>query len=166
MKNVKSRGRIAFFMVLFLTVTTFLYAASPINTKTTQAAANFSLNDIKENAINLSDFKGKAVILFFWTTWCPYCRQEFPALAKEYVQMKAQDIYFLAINIGEPKNKVENFLRDKNVEFPVLLDPDSRVAKSYGLVGVPTFILVDSSGFIKFMGNELPAGYDKIIKSN
>lgn len=126
-------------------------------------AKEFSLVNLQDKAVNLSDYKGKPVILFFWSTWCPYCRQEFPKLTEKYSQISAKGIELLAIDIGEPKQRVENFLQGKNAEFQVLLDQDSKVAYANNLVGVPTFILIDSQGFIRWTGNDLPDDYAKIL---
>lgn len=130
-------------------------------------AKEFVLSSLEGKEISLSSFKGKPVILFFWTTWCPSCRTELSkVLSKEYPKMKARGISFLAIDVGEPKYRVESFLRGQTIEFPVLLDTDSQVSSSYSIIGIPTFFLIDARGSIKFMGNELTPDYINILSPN
>lgn len=125
----------------------------------------FNLNDLLGRNISLSDFSGKPIILFFWATWCPFCVQELPNLQKQYLALKGAGIEVLAINVGEPKERVEKFLSKKDkLEFPILLDRDSQVASDYDLVGIPTFILIDAKGKIKSRSHNFPDDYEKILK--
>lgn len=129
-------------------------------------AFNFSLYDLEGNKISLSDFSGKPLILFFWTTWCPFCREEFPVLTDNYNDLKKEGIEVLAIDIGESKERVKKFTVNLNLDmpFPILLDSASTVAYAYDLLGVPTFILIDSQGKIKFQGNDFPGNYKQLLK--
>ena len=70
----------------------------------------------------------------------------------------------MAIDIGEKADKVAKFMRQANAEFPVLLDLDSRVANSYNLLGIPTFIFINTQGKIVFQGNDLPEDYIERLK--
>ncbi len=150
-------------------VLTFLLFLSGLALGCTQTRAeskmakDFSLADLQGKIVSLSDYKGKPVILFFWATWCTYCRQEFPRLVEEHNVMVRKGIELLAIDIGEPKQRAENFLQGKNVGFPVLLDMDSKVAYANNLVGVPTFILIDAQGVVQATENGLPDDYAKIL---
>jgi len=118
---------------------------------------DFSLNDLDGNNITLSQFKDKkSVILFFWTTWCYFCRGELSNLNSVYPQLQSEDIEVLAINVQEHKSKIERFLRRNPVAFRVLLDPDAEVAYSYGLIGVPTFVFINKRGNIVFLENYFP----------
>ena len=124
-------------------------------------APDFRLKDLADKEVALSDYKGKEnVILFFWASWCPYCRAELKVLNNEYASLKKPSVELLAINVGEPKYKVSNFEESRKLIFRVLLDQDSQVADSYGLMGVPTYFVVNKSGQIIFSGNHYPK--DKI----
>ena len=128
-------------------------------------AADFKLKDLAGKEVILSDYKGKAnVILFFWTTWCPYCREELKQLNNDYASLKKNSIELLAINVGEPKYKVANFVEARGLNFKVLLDQDNRVADSYNILGVPTYFVVNKSGQITFSDNHYPK--DKIKELN
>ena len=152
----------ALFFTLFSHTGSF--AVQPIETKVNQPAQDFKLSDLTGQEISLTQFKGRPVILFFWTTWCPYCRQELSTLQKEYSNITAGGVTLLAIDIGEPKERVERFLKDRNTAFPVLLDINSKVANSYNLIGVPTFVLIDAQGKIRFQGNSFPDNYLTILQ--
>lgn len=102
-------------------------------------------------------------MLFIWATWCPYCVRELAHLEKSYAAIKESGVELLAIDSGEPRERVVRYLSGKNIAFPVLLDTDSRVSYAYNVIGIPTLVLVDAQGKIKFQGNSLPEDYLKIL---
>ena len=106
-------------------------------------APTFSLLDLDGNTISLGDLlKGKEVILSFWASWCPECRQQMPILngfAKEY----RDKIEIIGINIQEPKNVVASFVKNIGVGYKILLDSKGQVSRLYGVIGVPTNILIN-----------------------
>ncbi len=110
-------------------------------------APNFSLPDLDGRIISLSSFKGKVVIVNIWATWCPPCVSETPSLDKLYKMFKDEGLELLAVSVDENgKKAVEPFLKKKNLSFPVLLDPDSRVAALYRTTGVPESFIVKKDG--------------------
>ena len=116
----------------------------------------FTLNDLSGKAVSLSDYRDKKpVVLIFWTTWCPYCRMALKSLKDSEYVSQSKDFELLAVNVGESKSKVENFVKANGFRFKVLLDLDSQVADSYGLLGVPTYYVINKSGLIVFEGNRL-----------
>ena len=119
--------------------------------------SDFTLSDLDGNQITLSELRqNKSVVLFFWTTWCPFCIRELLKLNQGYPESILEDIEILAINVGESGTKVRQFLKKHNIDFKVLLDIDSRVADSYGLIGVPTFVLINKQGDIVFKDHFFP----------
>ena len=72
-------------------------------------ADNIILNDLSGQAVDISSYKGKPVVLFFWTTWCPYCRQELKKLNQQYPLMVKEGIVILGVNVNETENKVRRF---------------------------------------------------------
>lgn len=96
----------------------------------------------------------KPVILFFWTTWCPYCVKEMKDLES---YQKRDNVKILAINAGERSRQVERAIKKFGLtELTVLLDETGEVTGSYGVAGVPTFVYIDDSGVIRFHGNSYP----------
>ena len=93
---------------------------------------DFSLSDIEGKNISLSDYRGKVILAFFFTTWCPYCSAEAPYLEKEVWQkFKNKGVQVLAIDVLETKELVEKMRKKFNWPFPVLLDTDGRVTKKF-----------------------------------
>lgn len=150
--------------VMLFSAVSFAAEALPQTKSAETGLIDFSLQDLNGKTISSADFKGKALIMFFWATWCPYCRVEIPVLAKKYNEIKGNNIELLAIDIGEKPDKVAKFMSQAKAEFPVLLDIDSRVANSYNLLGIPTIILINSQGKIVFQGNDLPEDYLERLK--
>lgn len=120
-------------------------------------AYEFKLNDLNGNNVSLGSYKDKkAVVLIFWTTWCPYCREALKSLQSDFKLLDGMGLELLAINAGESKYKVNKFAQSLNLSFRVLLDQDSYVADHYDLLGVPTYVVINKSGYIVFSGNSLP----------
>lgn len=115
-----------------------------------------SLRDMQDKEVTLAGLNGKPMILFFWTTWCPFCRKEMERLGTRYPEMKASGIEVLAINVDERKGKIEQFLKSHPTQLKVLSDAGGSCADAYGLFGVPTFILVDPYSRIKSITNRFP----------
>lgn len=125
--------------------------------------SDFTLQNLEGESISLSDFNDKAVILFFWTTWCPHCRRELINFNREYEELKASNIELLAIDIGESKAKVKSFVSKNSLKYPILLDADNRVAYKYDVVGVPTIILISKQREIVSVLHSLPSNYKDLL---
>jgi len=126
-------------------------------------AEDIILNDLKGQAVNLSSAKNKPAILFFWTTWCSYCRKEIKGLNQLYLEMKKEGIALFAVNIGESDYKVQRFFKDYVLNFNVLLDKEGKLADQYDVIGVPTYILLDKSGHRVARENTLPSDYRNLL---
>lgn len=143
-----------FLAALFLLLTgNFLSAAQPLPNKSDEIAKDFTLKDLGGNLVSLSDFKGKPVVLFFWTTWCPHCRGELNVLNEEYEKIKKDGAELLAIDAGEKPSKVDNFTKSHGLAFRVLVDEDTQVAQSYNIIGVPSYVFIDKRGYIAYRGH-------------
>jgi len=112
-------------------------------------APDFTLKDLAGTSIKLSDLRGKVVVLNFWATWCPPCREEIPSMMRLNSAMAGKDFRMLAISIDEGgKDAVEGFFRKSGMSLPALLDTDQAVGKRYGLTGVPETFVIDKKGVI------------------
>ena len=130
------------------------------------SAGDIILNDLNGKTVNLSGYKEKPMVLFFWTTWCPHCRKEIKALNQKYIQMEKEGIIVFAVNIGEPDYTVERFLMKDALGFKVLLDKDGAAANKYNVIGVPTYIFLDKAGEVISDGHVLPDDYGRLFKRN
>jgi len=121
-------------------------AFSPL--KETFPAANFSLNDINGKTHRLSDYRGKVVVLNFWATWCPPCREEMPSMERARKKLINDDVVILAVNVGEDEDTVFNFTGDYPVEFPLLMDIKGKVIRSYPVKALPTTYIISTDGLV------------------
>lgn len=120
------------------------------------AAFQFSLNDMSGQNVKLADFKDKKeVLLFFWTTTCPFCNIAMKSLMQDYPSLKKDNIEVLAMDIDETKRRVERFFGSDKPAFKVLFDEGGDVARLYGIAGIPTYILVGKDGKIKGRSHRL-----------
>ena len=114
-----------------------------------QPAPEFSLADLKGNAVRLANLKGKVVFVNIWTTWCEPCRQEMPAMQALYTSLAGPDFEMLAVNSDQSKRDVvERFVQTYQLSFPVLPDPDLQVAGRYRVTGYPETFVIDRNGTI------------------
>jgi peroxiredoxin len=110
---------------------------------------NFTLSDLQGTAVRLADWQGKVVVLNFFATWCPPCREEMPSLEKLY--QVYQDQEFLVVGIAgdvQGKKVVAPFIKEFGVTFPVLLDRKNQVLRQYLVRGLPTTCVLDRQGRI------------------
>jgi peroxiredoxin len=132
-------------------------AAQPKAPEKKELAPDFSLQEIHQDIYTLSQYRGKKpVILFFWTTWCPYCQRELTLLNDMYAGLVKDGFQVLAINAGEFPDTVQNYVQNYYLAYPVLMDKDNSVTFSYALLGIPTYIIVDKEGYIVFKDNYFP----------
>ncbi|MEB2492697.1 TlpA family protein disulfide reductase [Bacillus sp. AFS026049] len=113
-------------------------------------APNFSLKTLDGKQVELSDYKGKKVMLNFWATWCPPCKKEMPDMEK-YTQQAGDDVVVLAVNI-DPENDVQAFVEDNGITFTIPLDSQSAknpVNERYKILSIPTTYFIDKKGIIR-----------------
>ncbi|MBP2653400.1 MAG: resA [Firmicutes bacterium] len=124
----------------------------------------FTLDGIDGKSISVGA-KGKTYVLNFWATWCPPCRDEIPELDK-FALKHRNDIQFYAINIEEESKEVADFLKSNNYTFPVLIDKDGAVAETFHVTAIPTTLVVDSQGIIRYRttGGVTGEELEKVIK--
>lgn len=106
------------------------------------------LLDLEGDPIVLSGFKGRAVLVNFWATWCPPCLEEMP-LIDTYADKYEEELVVLAINAGEDESVVRNFVAKYDFNFNILLDPTNSAAKNYHVYGYPTTMFFDQEGNIQ-----------------
>lgn len=138
----------AMFKNLAVSALVFLTASCGFAQNTPTMAPDFTVEDLNGRSVSLSDYKGKPVILLFWTVSCKICENELKALSGKYRDIKSGPVAFLMVNIADPKYRVENFLSTYGLDFDVLLDKEARAAFSYDIPGVPTYFVINKNGEI------------------
>lgn len=115
-------------------------------------APDFTLPNLDGDPLSLSMFRGDVVLINFWTTWCPPCREEMPALQEAYENYRDKGFTVLAVNwtqVDDPE-QVEPFVRELGLTFPILLDERGEVSEGlYNLLGLPTSVFVDRGGNVR-----------------
>ena len=112
----------------------------------TPIAKDFELRDLNGNMRKLSDYKGQIVVVNFWATWCPPCRAEIPSMQRAWKILKDKNAVMLAVHVGGDEDKVWSFLTDFGIDFPVLIDANSKVSRSWPMMGLPTTFIIDPQG--------------------
>ncbi len=107
-----------------------------------------SFPNVEQENVNLSEFKGKVVLLNFWATWCPPCVKEMPSMQRLYEHFEGQGFEIVAINAGESSTAVSSFLLELDTEltFPILLDEKNRSFREFKLRGLPMSLLIGRDG--------------------
>ena len=98
--------------------------------------------------VRLNDFRGKIVFLNFWTTWCPSCRTEMPAMEKLHRKLFGKNFAMVTVNIKESAAQVKKFFKEYKLTFTALLDTTGEVSTGFGIRGIPTTFILDKSGTI------------------
>jgi peroxiredoxin len=113
-------------------------------------APDFQLSDVDGNIHRLSDYRGRVVIVNFWATWCPPCRAEMPSMQRAWEKLQQEEIMMLAVNVGEDEDTIFQFTANYPVEFPLLMDLDSKIIGEWPVRGLPTTFVVDPQGRLAY----------------
>jgi peroxiredoxin len=121
-------------------------------TQVGQMAPDFTLRDSSGQMVSLSDFRGRPVVMIFWASWCPYCKEELPLLQEMSVKYGEQGLVVLGVDLlgskGETQEKALAFVKEKKISFPILFDEGAQVFRNYLGRGIPILIFVDRDGIV------------------
>jgi cytochrome c biogenesis protein CcmG/thiol:disulfide interchange protein DsbE len=114
-------------------------------------APDFKLNTLQGGSVQLSDLRGKPVLVSLWASWCPPCKAEMPAFEKVYRQYADQGLTILAVNASNQDSQAEAqaFVQANDLTFPILLDTQGRVSQLYDLRSLPTSFFIGRDGVIQ-----------------
>jgi cytochrome c biogenesis protein CcmG, thiol:disulfide interchange protein DsbE len=122
-----------------------------------QPAPDFILEDLTGQNWRMDDLRGEVVLLYFWATWCPPCRESLPSLESLHREMAlaAQPFQLLAVLSNDDPAQASRLIGQLGLTFPILADQDNKVARLYGLTGVPEAWIIDSNGILRerFIGS-------------
>ena len=110
-------------------------------------APKFTLRNLKGNLDSLDNYKGQVIVLNFWATWCAPCLVEMPSFEALYRRYRSQGLTVLAVSIDKGNNgKVQKFVEERGLSFPVLLDEKGEAEKLYPSVSIPFTYVIDQYG--------------------
>lgn len=124
-----------------------------------EAAPDFELETINGEIISLSELRGEPVILNFWATWCPPCREEMPEM-QDFHDNHKDEINVIAINYNEQDDKVIDYLNEFGYTFPSPLDKEGTTGNDYGVLTLPTTYFIGSDGYIQEPRHVGPMDYE------
>jgi peroxiredoxin len=113
-------------------------------------APDFSLQDTDGNLHRLSEYRGRPVIINFWATWCPPCREEIPSMNRAWHVLREEGVAMLAINVGEDEDTIFVFTADYPADFPLLLDRSGDIIGQWPVKGLPTTYVIAPDGSIAY----------------
>ena len=115
------------------------------------AAPDFTVQDADGNDVKLSDLQGKPVVLNFWASWCPPCKEEMPYFNNVYEDL-GSEVHFMMVCLAdgarETKESGMAFIEDKGFTFPVYFDMSGEASAAYGIQSIPATYFIDADGYL------------------
>jgi len=129
-------------------------------------APDFTLQSSDGKPVSLAQFKGDVVMINFWASWCGPCRQEMPLLDNIYKQYKDMGFTLLGVNVEPHARNADAWLKQTPVSYPILFDPKSQVSQLYQVQAMPTTVIIDRKGIVRFVHNGyLPGDENQYMNS-
>jgi len=135
--------------------------------KNGEPAPAFELSELDAAPLAFPEnLKGQVVALRFWADWCPFCESEMRDIEPVYRAYRDRGLQVLAINVRQDPATAARFVEGLDISYRVLLDEDGAVARSYGVIGLPTTLFVDREGRLatRILGESTPALFERIVK--
>jgi peroxiredoxin len=127
---------------------------------------DFGVKTLSGDNLSRANLTGKPVLLVFWNTWCPSCKKELPQISKWADKFAARGLTTLAINTGlnDSENKARAYWKKSGYLFPSGFDSHFDIAESFGVQGVPTVLLIDAHGVVRYKNTALPDNMDERLR--
>jgi peroxiredoxin len=125
-------------------------------------APDFTLHTLGGPNLRLQEQRGRVVMVNFWATWCTPCRQEMPQLNKLYEKYRASGFVLLGVNVDDDTRHAADVALKLGLKFPVLLDTDKTVSRLYDLNTMPSTVLIDRDGRVRYLHRGYLLGYEDL----
>ena len=152
---IKHYGRTLF------TVLLLLISVSASAAKIEGKAPDFTLKSLHGDNVKLSEQRGNVVMINFWASWCGPCRQEMPLLNDLYLRYRDMGFTLLGVNVEEDSTKAKKMVSELKVAFPVLFDTSNSVSKLYKVEAMPSTVIVDRNGNMRYRHRGYKPGDEK-----
>ncbi len=123
-----------------------------------RAGPDFLLERLGGSEVRLSDLQGKPVLLNFWASWCPPCKEEMPEIVAAYERYKDDGLVVVAVNLQEADAKISDFAQRFGMDFPIVIDRSGNVGEAWRIggafQGLPSSYFIDSSGVVRSVFNQ------------
>ena len=123
-------------------------------------APGFSLSARDGSTVDLDALRGQVVMVNFWATWCGPCREEMPHLEALYQRYGDLGFTLLGVNVEEDSSGADEYLAETPVSFPILFDPGNEVSELYDVIAMPSTVLIDRGGNMRFIHHGYKPGYE------
>lgn len=141
---------------VLLAATGLVSAAAVVGTN----APDFTLKTLNGPNMRLQEQRGKVVLVNFWATWCGPCRKEMPHLNRIADKYRSAGLVLMGVNVDDDVRKAADVAGKLNVNFPVLLDTDKSVSKLYDLNSMPSTMVIDRAGRVRYLHRGYQDGYE------
>jgi peroxiredoxin len=126
----------------------------------TGMAPDFTLRTLDGRNLRLQEQRGRVVLVNFWATWCGPCRVEMPHLNRLHEKYRAAGLVLLGVNVDEDPRTAAGVAAKLGVQFPVLLDTDKAVSRLYDLNSMPSTVLIDRDGRVRYLHRGYRDGFE------
>jgi peroxiredoxin len=128
---------------------------------TSDPAPDFTLHSLGGPNLRLREQRGQVVMLNFWASWCGPCKEEMPLLDRLYEKYHASGFQLLGVNVDDDVRNATGASSKLRVHFPVLLDTQKRVSRLYDLSTMPSTVLIDRDGRVRYIHRGYKDGYER-----
>jgi peroxiredoxin len=144
-----------------------MFTAAPVRAvEVGEQVPDFTIRTFDGNTLSRAALAGRPMLLVFWNTWCPDCMRELPKINHLAGRFSPGEVSMLAINTGlnDSETKARVYWNKHGYVFPVGFDHAFKIVQAFRVIGVPTIILVDSRGVVRYNSSRLPADIEERIK--
>jgi len=138
-----------------------LACVSAVAALTPGPAPDFTLHSVGGTNLRLQEQRGQVVMLNFWASWCGPCKQEMPRLNRLYEKYHASGFQLLGVNVDDDARNASGVSSTLGLRFPILLDTEKRVSRLYDLSTMPSTVLIDRDGRVRYVHLGYKDGYEK-----
>lgn len=150
---------------LFAAALCVLAASASAAVMMSAPAPDFTLHTLGGPNLRLQEQRGQVVMLNFWASWCGPCRQEMPRLNRLYEKYRTSGFQLLGVNVDDDVRNATGVAISLGLQFPVLLDTQKRVSRLYDLGTMPSTVLIDRDGKVRFIHLGYKDGYEQTYEN-